>query len=88
MHEFQGRERYAMGWLRPNGAMVRFRPTFPRTREEQEERMTRFIEWKREQLAMRWMRRAGIAAILVFGAPLAIAIASWLWRLANASVLG
>lgn len=50
--------------------------------------MDRMMEWKVEQVRARWCRRLVVTAIVVFGIPLAIGIASWLWRFATASVLG
>ena len=44
--------------------------------------MTRFIEWRRTQIAIRRKRQLKIAAWVFFGTPASLILISGLWRLA------
>lgn len=48
--------------------------------------MTRFVEWKRRQIVERHKRHALAALIVLVGTPLVIAVTSYAWRAAIASI--
>jgi hypothetical protein len=61
---------------------------WPRTFGQRIERMERMIQWKREKIRQRVLMHVYVAAAIFFGAPVVIAVASWLWRFALDAIIG
>lgn len=60
---------------------------WPRSDYDKRYRMTKFLLWKREQIAERWRRRARITVLLIVVPPLAVTACAALWRMALYAVL-
>lgn len=61
---------------------------FPRSESRKDEVMARRVKKIRLEQDWRVMRRVGIAALILFGVPIAISALAWTWSLAAMSVFG
>ncbi len=55
--------------------------TFPRSREKRIARMTRYLEWRREQIAARRWRQMWLFMFWTCAPPLALVIIGLCWKL-------
>lgn len=65
---------------------------FPRTEQQRVARMDKYVNWKRQKIrekhAIHWKMGGAIAAFLILGVPVLIALASVLWSWALKAAIG